>query len=74
MSKTRTITTAKDVTEEVINAALEIADGWYPDGPIEWDSVFDRLEGWTGWDFGTSWDTPALRKIKREVLKIRRES
>ena len=72
------IVTAADVTDEIIEQAVEITDGWYADGPIDWDDVWDRLErsrlaDGRGIDLGNDQDTPAMRKIRREIRKRRRE-
>src|SRR5690606_22975348 len=63
---------------EIIEQAVEITDGWYADGPIDWDDVWDRLErsrlaDGRGIDLGNDQDTPAMRKIRRETRKRRRE-
>lgn len=63
---------AADVTEQVVSDAVEIVDGWYAESRVDWDDVWDRLER-QGYDFGTDSDSPAMRKIKRQVQRIRRE-
>lgn len=74
------VTTAKDVTDEIIEKAYEVAEGWYADSPIEWDDVWDRMEGTSYLDsgaylhWGSETDTPAMRKIQREVRKMRSQS
>lgn len=65
------ITNAEDVTQEILDDALEIADGWYADSRIEWDDLIDRLERNSPWDFGQDPDSPAIRKIKRYVRSQR---
>lgn len=64
----RSLISADDVTEQDIIDALEIVDGWYSEGPIDWEDVWDRLER-TGVDMGNEWNSGAMRKIKREVRK-----
>jgi hypothetical protein len=71
---------AADVTEEI----LDYAETWAEDdqdsaGRIDWETVFDRrLEGMRLADnrrvsLGSEYDTPAQRKIQREVRKRFRE-
>lgn len=78
MQETTTIYDAEDATEEVITLATSIADGWYPEGPIDWEDVWDRLDGaslddGTRLDLGENLLSPALKKIKREILKARKD-
>jgi len=67
------ITAADDVTEEMLDVFWEIVQGWYSDTKIDWDDVFARVEHCSNWDFGSEWDTPAIRKIKREMKTRKRE-
>lgn len=77
----RTLTTVMQVdqvTEEIVQAAFDIVEGWYNEGRIDWDNVWDRMEGsvledGTELDMGTDIDSPAMRRIKREVNKRRKE-
>ncbi len=68
---------AADVTEDVIDYVVELVDCDYGDSPIDWETVFDRrIEGMTLADgrslsMGPEYDTPAMRKIQRQVRKIR---
>lgn len=70
-----------DVTEFVIDEAYEAAYGFFASMgySVDWESVIDRLESTprqagTYWDFGTQEDSPAIKKLKREVRKRIRES
>jgi DNA-binding PadR family transcriptional regulator len=70
------IVEADDVTEEVLEVVQGIVEGWYDDGPIDWEDVWDRMEKTRlkddrGIDMGEDLDTPAIRKIKREIRKWR---
>ena len=65
------ILTAEDVTQDILDEALEIADGWYADTNIDWEDLLDRLERHSPWDFGQDPDSPAIRKIKRYVRSQR---
>jgi hypothetical protein len=41
-----TVTTAEQVTDEILRAAEGIADGRYPEGTaVEWADLLDRLDG-----------------------------
>lgn len=79
------IRTADDVTEEVTQIALDIADGWYQTGRIDWDDLIDRIEGselddGSVIDFGDGLDkdktnmSGAIRKLKALIRQHRRES
>lgn len=68
---------AQDVTEEMVDEAWEIVDGWFQDAKIDWERVWDRLDGMelkdgTYLDLGTDLGSPALRKIQAEIRKIRK--
>lgn len=61
------------VTDEMVQDALAVVDGWFRGGDdrIEWETVWDRLEGW-GYDMGDELDSPGMRKVQREVRKALR--
>lgn len=74
--KYTTLRTADDVTDEIKKLALDIADGWYADTRIEWDDVWDRMDGRELED-GTyldlpELDNPAMRAIKSYVRNDRK--
>lgn len=76
MSADHRIVEAEDVTDEVIEIVQDIIEGWYNEGPIDWEDVWDRmdkvvLDDGRGIDLGDSLDSPAMRKIKREIRKWR---
>ncbi|MFF8283401.1 hypothetical protein ACF06W_11835 [Streptomyces albus] len=71
------IRTADDVTDEVLEIVKGIVEGWYDEGPIDWENVWDRVEkarldDGRGIDMGEDLDSPAIRKIKKEVRAWRR--
>lgn len=73
-----TPTTAADITDELVQQAADIVDGWYPDGRIDWEDIYDRLERRTlddgrGIDLGTDLGSPALTALKRRVRAARRD-
>jgi hypothetical protein len=77
MKKYTSPVTAADVTDEMVNIALGIVEGWYDEGRIDWEDVWDRMDGaelndGTWLDMGTDLLSPALAKIKSEVRKARR--
>lgn len=77
------VNAADDVDEAVLAAAEDVADGWYADTPIDWEDVWDRLDGSLVWNegprakwalsMGSTLDSPAQRKIQREIRKRRRD-
>lgn len=79
MTDTRytTVREIEDVTQEMLDAAVGIMEGWYPEGKIDWDDFWDRLDG-TSLEDGTHLDldgqtrSPAFLLIRMHVLKVRR--
>lgn len=72
MSEYTTVTKAEDVTDEVFEIATYAVDGWYSDGSIDWEDVWNRMDGslladHTRLDMGTGNDSPAMRKIQRRI-------
>lgn len=70
------IVTAADVTEEVLVVAQGIIEGWYDEGPIDWEDVWDRMDkavlaDGRGIDMGGDLNSAAQRKIKRLINKWR---
>lgn len=69
-----TVRTADDVTDEIITMAQSIYAGWFGDGQrIDWHDFMDRLDGveladGSTLDLGDTMDSPAIRKIQREIL------
>lgn len=69
----REIQTAKDA--DSIRADIEsVFDGWFSEGPIDWEDFLDRLEKGTNYDLGEKLDSPAIRRIKAIVRELRRQS
>lgn len=65
---------AADVTPDIIAIAAECAEAAYGlgnDFRIDWERAFWMLETQHGWSLD-EWDSPADRKIRREVNKLRR--
>ena len=63
--------THSDITPAFIEQFYESCiDGWY-DGPIDWEQAIDRSEFYTGLCYGTSWDSPAILKLKRAIRRMR---
>lgn len=77
MDKTyTTVTQAEEVTEELLEMVEGVTDGWYLDKPVDWEDVWERMDGTplndhTLLDLGGETDTPAMRKMQRHVRKIR---
>ncbi len=75
------IITADDVTDEILSDCEDIEQGFYGnESRIDWEDFFDRrLDGYPLKNgnyicLGNEYDTPAMRKIKRHINKVRRES
>lgn len=69
-----TPTEAADITDEVVDMAVELVDGFYQNRKTDWEDVLYRLERQTlsdgrGIDFGEQDNTPAIRCLKRRVNK-----
>lgn len=69
---------ADDVTEEILEIAVSLTDGHYP-GRIDWDDVWDRMDGaeladGAALDLGEDLGTPAMNKIQAHVRNLRRSS
>ncbi len=70
---------ADQVTDEIVTAAYDIADGWYRDTGIDWEDLLDRLDGMETadgliLDLGDSLLSPAIREIRKRVRKMLAES
>lgn len=66
--------TAKDVTADVIEKASGCAEAAYGlgnDFRVDWERAYDMLESLYGYSL-EQFDSPADRKIRREVNKQRR--
>lgn len=69
--------TAADITEEIIEAAYEIGEGWYQNVRIDWEELFYRLEGMELEDgsilyLPDSYDSPAITALQRAVRARRK--
>lgn len=72
------ISTAEDVTEEVLRMAEETFESWFDtDDPIDWDGdgygFWARMESDHEIDFGPKIGTPAMMKIQKHVRAYRRQ-
>ena len=69
-----TVLTADQITEAFVEWFYDAAiDGWYEDGPIDWDDAISRAED-ADHDFGPQMDSAAIIKLQREVRAIRRDA
>jgi len=64
----RTAEDADSIREDIES----VHDGWYSEGPIDWDDFLWRLEG-AMYDLGESMSSPAIRRIKAIVRELRRQ-
>jgi len=76
MGKHTSVLKKEDVTDEIIDIVLDVVEGWYNEGRIDWEDVWDRAKGaeladGTELDFGTDLDSPAMRKIKERIRALR---
>lgn len=70
---------ADDVTDELLEHAVELTDSRYGDGKIDWQDAIDNLEGFEMpdgllADFGQDANSEAIKKIKAHVRKVRKDS
>ena len=70
------VTEKDQVTEEIL-AAAEDTETWFGDDRIDWEDFWDRLDGYylldgTRLDLGSTLDSPAMRRIRRHVLDLRK--
>jgi hypothetical protein len=56
-----------DTPQTVLDAAAQIADGFYRERNIDWMDLLERVELWTGYDFGTDVDSAEIRRVKKHV-------
>lgn len=75
----KTLVTAEDVPEELLDHAVDVTDSHYGDGRIDWEDALDRMDGFempdgTRLDLGGDLNSGAIRAIKAHVRKVRRES
>lgn len=75
----KTLVTAEDVPQELLDRAVDVADSWYGEGRIDWEDVLDRLDGHetedgTRLDLGGNLNSAAIRKIKAHVRQVRKDS
>lgn len=71
------LTAVETVTDEIVGMVREITDGWYPDTRIDWEDVWDRLDGseladGSIVDSGGDLGAPALVKIKNLIRNERK--
>lgn len=72
------LSAAADVTPEILALVEAVVEGWYREGSIDWEDVWDRVDGTTladdsYLDLGDDLDTPAMRKIQDHVRALRRD-
>lgn len=63
--------THSDITPAFVERFYESCiDGWY-DGPIDWTQALERSESYNEFSYGSSWDSPAITKLQREIRRMR---
>jgi hypothetical protein len=68
-----TITERDQVTDEILEQAFAIVEGYYLDEPINRFDFIDRLEAWADIDLGSKIDSPAIEFLIRKARAHRRE-
>lgn len=66
------VRTAGDVTPEILEIVRGIVEGWYNEGRIDWEDVWDRVEKsqldtGQGIDMGTDLLSPAIKEIQKKI-------
>ena len=73
MAEWKTLETAEeaDALKEDIESIVE---GWYPEGPIDWDDFFSRLDKYLPDHVCCSeeWDSPFIKRAKKLAGEARR--
>jgi hypothetical protein len=60
-----------DVTDEMIEMVRGIIDGWYSEGRVDWEDVWDRMEripldDGTALNLPTDLASPVFARLKKE--------
>lgn len=74
MTEYHTIRSDADISDEIVALALDIVDGWYPSGRVDWGDLWDRLDGAvldSGAVLDLGNDLAKLEPLKRRVKKAR---
>ncbi|MFF5433426.1 hypothetical protein ACFY5K_25725 [Streptomyces griseofuscus] len=64
------IATAADISSELLADLFAVVDGWYAEGPIDWDDLLYRVEK-CGWTLPEQMTDPVITRLQREVRKYR---
>ena len=73
----RTLRTADDVTQSVLNVVMEAYEGWVQDDErIDWETLLDRAVGYSEYTDDPfdidQVDNAAVRKIKKFIYDYRK--
>lgn len=73
------VTDEDQVTEEILKIAEGVIDGWYSTGPIDWDDVWDRIDGaplddGTKLNIGNDLSSPVIMKLEAHIKNYRNKS
>ncbi len=80
--ETTPVVQANQVTEEILQFAYDVVDGWYQGTSrmtiSDWEDLLDRIDGLeledgTILDLGKNMLSPAIKKIKAHVRDYRRQ-
>lgn len=67
---------SEDVTEEILEIVQGVVDGWYAEGKIDWENVWDRVDGsemedGSRLDLGTDMSAGPLKYIVKKIHQER---
>ena len=70
---TQPITQVDQITDELLQHALDITEDFYADEPIDRFGFIDRVELRSEIDLGSDMDTPAIKHLLKTARKHRKE-
>lgn len=70
---TETITQVDQITDELLQHALDITEDFFADEPMDRFDFVDRLELRANVDLGSKIDSPAIQHLLRKARKHKRE-
>lgn len=70
------LTNESHITDEIVVIVAEVLRGWYPDSRVDWEDVWDRVDGTllhdgTRLDLGNDLTSPVLKSLRRKAMQNR---
>lgn len=62
------------VEPALLEKIVDYLDGFYTDGPVDWEDALYRVEEAFHIDLGESMEDPTIKRIQRAVRKARKEA